>query len=138
MAHIVSPEELSTEAVSLGRPVYWVGKREGEELELLRTPEGSVFVRYLVDGAEAGDDRPDFLTIGTYPVRNAYAILREQAKEPGSLMREIGGGIVTGDQANPTSIYLAYPGEGYQVEVYDPRPGRALQLALSGQVVPVR
>ena len=37
----------------------------------------------------------------------------------------------------PNSVYLAYPGENVQVEVYDPRPQRARRLAREGRVRPI-
>ena len=37
----------------------------------------------------------------------------------------------------PQSVYLAEPSAEYQVEVNDPLPRRALEVALSGEVSPV-
>jgi hypothetical protein len=34
-------------------------------------------------------------------------------------------------------VYVAYPGTGIQVEVYDPAPGAALRLVSSQRIVPV-
>jgi hypothetical protein len=48
-----------------------------------------------------------------------------------------GGAFVWANPDSPTSVCLAEPGAGYQVEVYDLPPRRALALALSGDVVPV-
>ena len=36
-----------------------------------------------------------------------------------------------------TSVHVAYPGVDYQVEVYDPKAGAALELIDSGGIVPV-
>ena len=36
-----------------------------------------------------------------------------------------------------TSVYLAYPGQDTQIELFDPEPGRALQQARAGAVVPL-
>ena len=42
------------------------------------------------------------------------------------------------ESARPTNVYFAYPKQPYQVEVFDPKPGRALRLVLAGRVEPVR
>jgi hypothetical protein len=39
---------------------------------------------------------------------------------------------------HPTSVYLAWPGSRYEVEVFDPSPKHALDLVLSGAIVPIR
>ena len=41
-----------------------------------------------------------------------------------------GGGVAFQYKNRPTSVYLAYPGSDYQVEVYDPHAGRAGKLLL--------
>jgi hypothetical protein len=42
------------------------------------------------------------------------------------------------DSAQPTNVYLAYPDQPFQVEVFDPTPGRALDLVLDRQIRPIR
>ena len=37
----------------------------------------------------------------------------------------------------PRSVYLAYPGSNYEVEVFDPSLARARQLVTSGQIISV-
>jgi hypothetical protein len=41
------------------------------------------------------------------------------------------------DTQHPTSVYVAYPGSDYQVEVFDPSPARAEGLVLAGGVSPI-
>jgi len=143
-AHIVTSGGLADVAASLGHPVYWAGEHQGEQLELSGTKDGSVYVRYLTGGAEAGDDRPDFLTVGTYPVEDALGVLRKRGKcSPPRCDRPLrhelpGGGLLVAEEANPTSAYLAFPGQNFQIEIFDPRPGQALKLGLSGKILPVR
>jgi hypothetical protein len=35
------------------------------------------------------------------------------------------------------NVYLAYPGQDVQVEVYSPTPGEAARLVQQGKIVPV-
>jgi len=125
-------------ASTLGHPLYWVGEREGEDLELTAEADGSVYLRYLPEGTEAGDPRQVFLTVGTYPVADAQGALRRAAKEGGvELQRLEDGTVVLPNPSSRGSVYLAYPDSDLEVEVYDPDPGRALRLVRSGAVEPV-
>jgi hypothetical protein len=100
--------------------------------------EGRTFVRYLTEGAEPGDPRPDFLTVGTYAFPGAVESLQELAGEAGGVERSApGGGVVYFNRDQPQSVYLAYPGMDIQIEVYDPDPVRAKNLVTSGQIVPI-
>jgi hypothetical protein len=83
-------------------------------------------------------DRHPYLTVGTYPVRNATAAVETIAKRKGAERVPISGGIAVVDPAHPTSVYLALSGSSSEIEVFDPSPALARQLVASGQIVPVR
>ena len=118
-------------------PIYWAGERPGAELEYDEAGDRA-FVRYLTGGAEAGDPRPVFLTIATYPLDDPADALRANARRTNTrLQRAPGGALVWVNPDRPQSVYLAEPDSTHQVEVYDPLPRRALSVALSGDVVPV-
>jgi hypothetical protein len=137
-AAIVSTDELSEKATEQETPIYWAGEQNGSEIEFSQPEAGRTYVRYLTGGAEAGDPNSEFLTIGTYTFEDATNALREQAKQPnGVLASAPGGGVVYFDKSHPQSVYLAYPGEQVQIEVYDPNPKRSLGLVSSGLIVPV-
>jgi hypothetical protein len=137
-AEIVSPDSLRETASEAATPIYWVGEQAETELELSQPEKDRNYVRYLTGGAEAGDKRANFLTIGTYAQPNAVASLRRQAKRSGGTIdHSPGNATVYYDRSNPQSVYLAYPGAPVEVEVFDPSFKRALQLVESGQVVAV-
>jgi hypothetical protein len=132
-----SVEQLTALSATLGHPIYWVGRRSAVTYELTRAPGGHVFVRYLPPGAAIGTDRP-YLTVGTYPVKGAFALTEELSKASTSVPVEPGsGGIAFYSKARPTNVYVAYPGTDLQIEVYDPAPGAARGLVTAGRVVPV-
>jgi hypothetical protein len=138
-AAAVSYSQLQSLPGQVGHDVYWTGKKTGYTYELTRTSQGNIFVRYLPASAKVGDPRSNFLTVGTYPSRNAYADLKKVAAKPDSVSRQLaGGGIAVYSKQRPASVYAAYPKKGLQVEVYDPSPARARQLVFSGQVRPLR
>jgi hypothetical protein len=138
-ASIASESELRDVAASTSTPVYWVGPREGHTYEVTRTSDGRIYVRYLPEGVDAGDSRPQFLTVGTYPRPNAWAELRRASREPGAVSRRLpNDGMMVFSRNRPTSVYVGYAGGRFQIEVFHPSPNEARKLVLDGGVVPVR
>ena len=128
-------EDLVALSQDLGQPVYWAGPRENTTYELTVIGNGSVYVRYLPSDAEVGS-KPLALTVATYPLPDAY-----------KATKRIASGTVTVDapddayamhtKGNPHNVYLAYPGEDVQVEVYSPLPREAPRLVRQGEIVSV-
>jgi hypothetical protein len=134
-----SVEQLRALAVKLGHPIYWAGTQPGVTYELTTTKDGSVYIRYLPQGAQIGDKRPNYLVVGTYPQKGAFKILQATAAKNQVKALPIGdGGLFFVDEKHPTSVYVAYPGVDFQIEVYDPVPSRARQAVTSGRIGPVR
>ena len=136
-ARIVDAAQLADAAALAGHPVYWAGTIAGTELELSESGEGGIQVRYLGEGAEAGDESAGVLNVASYPLSDPTGALRAFAEKRGSTVRRSRDGReVVVNRANPTSAYFASPDNSVQVEVYDPSPQRALALALSDRVRP--
>lgn len=134
---VVAESELLGAMEGVGYPVYWAGPRLGVKYEVSRPEEGRAFVRYLPKGEEAESAKP-FLTVGSYQQPDALAGIRELGQKQGAiLVRIAGGGAGYSQGPKATSAYLAFPGVETQVEVYDPKPGKALDLIRSGAIVPV-
>jgi hypothetical protein len=134
-----SAQQLKELATTLGHSIYWAGAQASVTYELTRTRSGNVYLRYLPQGVAVGAPKPDYLTIGTYPQKGALAILEKTAaKNHAPTMSVVGGGVALVDNKHPTSVYLAYPHVDLQIEVYDPKPGRAQQLVASGRIAPIR
>ena len=129
---------LKTVASLLGHPVYWAGPRSGTTYELTRTSDGRIYIRYLPHGVKIGDRKASYLIVATYPVLNAYRAVQTAAKERGAETFSVkGGGKAVLNKSAPTNVYFAYPRSNYQVEVFDPTPGRARNLVASGKIRPV-
>ena len=136
---LVSAEQLASEAKSLGRPIYWAGRRSNWSYELTVTDSGRVFVRYLPRGAAAGDSRSGFLTVGTYPAADAYPNLKKVSTGHGVHSNLLpNDGLLVAPTRLPKNVYLAYPNDDYQVEVYDASTGAARRMALNGLVEQIR
>jgi hypothetical protein len=130
-----SVARLEAVASAAGHPVYWAGPRAGTTYELTRTTDGRIYVRYLPKGVKLGDRRSIYLIVATYPVPGAYRAVLAAAKQKGARTFGVaGGGKALVNAKTPTNVYLAYPGSSYQIEVYDPKPGRARALVASGRI----
>jgi hypothetical protein len=137
------PEAMSTQKLAdfagdEDHTVYWAGEGPGSVYEVTRTKQGNVFVRYLDSEDQIGDDEADFLTIGTYPMDDAYDVTTAASNADDAISgRSPDGGLVVANESAPTSVYLAYPGGDVQIEIYDPDPERAMKVATSGDVEPI-
>ena len=133
----VSAQDLAALPATLHHPAYWAGPKSGFTYELTRTSDDRIYVRYLPAATSVGVQRP-YLTIATYPVRDAAAAVRRVANRLRVKPVELSnGGVAVQDTEHPTSVYFAYPGAPYQVEVFDPSPAHARALVLSGRITPL-
>lgn len=127
--------DLQALAASVGHPVYWVGQDPEATYEVTHSVDGSIYIRYLTASAQIGDPNPDFLTVGTYPVENAYSALEAVAAEDGAKSSESAtGALVVQTASRPGSVYVTFPDAGYQIEVYSPDAERAFELAKSSSL----
>jgi len=118
-----------------GHPVYWVGPRPGTKYEVTRTSNGNVYIRYLTEAAPVGDERPNYLTVGSYPFKQAYATLRQSARKQDTKSGRLpNGGLYVVSRGRPNSVYVAYPGSDVQIEVFSPSASQARQFVTSGKL----
>lgn len=133
-----SPSDLRAAAAEVGHEIYWAGPDEDGRVELTVTTDGRAFVRYLTGGAEPGRQAADFLTVATYRIGDGFAATSEVAGREGRESFELdGGGLAVLDPADPERVYFAYPDSELQIEVFDPRPGRARELVEANEIVPI-
>jgi hypothetical protein len=131
----VSETDLSGLSKSLGQPVYWAGGKKDTQFQLTRQKDQ---IRVAYPAAAGANAAQGLLTIGTYRLPDALAAVLRAGKTPTAKVYELErGGRAVSDSNRPTNVYFAYPKQDFQVEVYDPKPGRALKLVLRGKVRPV-
>ncbi len=128
--------ELQKKAASLETTIYWIGPKSGVTYEYTRNPGGNVYLRYLPIGVAVGTSAA-YPTVGTYPISNAYATTRAAARRAGSVKVRLTGAEAFYSKSKPTSVFVAFPGSDYQIEVYNPVSGEALATVESGRVRPV-
>lgn len=139
-AQAATEQDISSLAQKDNQPIYWAGEQPGTtDLELTKTNDGNVYVRYLTGNAPIGTPKPSYLTVGTYPFGNSLHAIKVIAKQPGAHTFNVANnGLAVQNSSSPTSVYVAYPDEkGYEIEVYDPDPAKALDLVKSGDIQPV-
>lgn len=133
----VSESQLKSLASESSQPIYWAGPKHGT-YELTRTTDGRTYIRYLPSADKVGDRTPNYLTVGTYPTKQAFSALRRAAARDGAVSANVDhGGLLVFNNSAPKSVYFSYPKSGYQVEVYDPSPLQARALVLSGSIKPI-
>src|SRR2546421_4851970 len=74
----VSESQLKSLASQSSQPIYWVGPKHGT-YELTRTTDRRTYIRYLPSADKVGDRTPNYLTVGTYPTKQAFSALRRAA-----------------------------------------------------------
>jgi hypothetical protein len=133
----ISVKGLKTIA-ALGIRVYWAGERPGSTYELTKTADNRIFIRYLPGGVPVGSDK-EYLTIATYPVKNAFAVTGKLAGKSSSVRIGIGkDGVAFYNRESPTNVLVAHRGSDYQIEVYDPSPAQTQRIVATREVSAVR
>jgi hypothetical protein len=136
-AEVVDRAGLEQLAASLDTPVYWAGELDAARYEVTRLADGTVYVRYLPEGAEPGSSET-YLTVATYLRPSAFAEIQSASREEGAAVFPVGeGGIAVVRSSTRDSVNFALPTVGAQIEVFSPKAGEARRLVESGAVVPV-
>jgi hypothetical protein len=127
----LSEGELKDVVQQLGETVYWAGSQRGAKYTINAQNVGAIYVRYLPDGKGISDTSPKYRVIATYKEANGYdATLAAGNQANGvSVARPDGSGVIYYNKNTPTNVYLAYKGQPYQIEIFDPSAEVSLALA---------
>jgi hypothetical protein len=137
-AEVVSVAGLRQRADGATHPVFWAGPRAGARIEFTQTTDGSTYVRYLTGSAEAGDKRPDYVVVATYPQPDAYDRATTTARGRGYRIWTLPtGGAAIAPSGASKNVYVVYPDKPYQIEVYAPTASEARRLVFTDAIVPV-
>ena len=133
----VTPAGLRSLGLSLHQPIFWVGPAANAQYERTSVGTNRILVRYLPPDVPIGS-RARYRTVGTYIVPDAYAAAQRAASKPGAIRIKVAtSAIAFSTKAHPLNAWITYPGSRFQIEVFDPAPGRARQLVASGKVARV-
>ena len=128
----VTGVQLAGYSEALGHPIYWLGPKPGMTYEFSRTLDGRTYVRYLPKGVALGT-RKAYLTVGTYPMDNAFAVTKKLATSS-QILKMTANSVEFSLKRRPTSAYVAYRGSAYQVEVYNPAATTSRGVVAAGPV----
>lgn len=118
--------------------VYWAGEEAGFTYVLRTEANGQASVRYIPEGGDANAAGAVYRVLGSYPIKGAFEVTKKAANTPDSvLLTNSDGSVVVYDKRKTTNVYIAFPDVDVQVEIFDPTPGKALELATSGRIVKV-
>ena len=128
----LSERQLRDKNTIINQPMYWAGPKQGYHYEFWRLKSDRIFVRYLPQNVKAGAPGAHYLIVGTYPLPGAYGALKKLANGKG--VSGPNGSLVWVRPGYPKSVYIVWPKVNYEVEVYNPNPSKALQIAKSTQI----
>jgi len=133
-----TPAALRSFSASSGKPIYWVGPRPDTTYEFTRTAGGRAYVRYLPPSAKIGNRSASYTIVGTYPTQDAHKVLTQLSTQPNEKsVPAPNGAVAVYSTSAPTNIYVAFPGEDVQIEVFDPSAAKARRYVTTGRVAPV-
>jgi hypothetical protein len=128
----LSESELVDLANQINQPIFWLGPEENYFYALTIAENEQSYVKYLPREESSADSDTAYRIIATYLRQDAYNITQSAANNPGAVgLSNSDGATIYYNSLTPTNIYLAYPGQNFQIEIFDPVPGAALELALT-------
>jgi hypothetical protein len=128
----LSQTEFIELAEQINQPIYWIGPAENFYYALTVAENEQSYVKYLPTVESASDNETAFRIIATYLKSDAYAVTQSASNNPGAVsLSNSDGAAIYYNAATPTNVYVAYPGQNTQIEIFDPVPGAALELALT-------
>jgi hypothetical protein len=131
----LSLDGLRAEAATIGTPLYWIGPKRGDRYEFTRTTKNRLYIRYLPKGVGAGKKEGQLLVVATYPWYKPYKALHKANKR--GVTGPNGTYIIPARAGDKKSVLVAFPKAAFEIEVYDPVPGKAATIAESGKLTTV-
>lgn len=128
----LTQSELIDLALKINQPIYWVGPGAEVNYTLTLAENEQAYVKYLPQGVLPGEGETALRIVATYLRQDAYSVTQAAANNPGAVsLTNSQGGAIYYNSATPNNVYLAYPGQNFQIEIFDPVPGAALEFALT-------
>ena len=127
--------ELRDVVRQLKRTVFWTGPQKNARYTINALTDGQTYLRYLPDGKGVSDTQPNYRTVGTYESQDAYtATLAAGNEANGVSFTTTDGRVIHYNKASEGNIYMAFKGKPFQIEIFDPNSGAALDIANSNKL----
>lgn len=122
--------ELRDVVKQLKRTVFWVGPLKNARYTINALTDGQTYIRYLPNGDGVSDTKPNYRTVGTYQAADAYAATLAAGNEAnGVSYTTTDGRVIHYNKSSEGNVYIAYKGKPFQIEIFDPKNGTALDIA---------
>ena len=110
--------------------VYWTGPMT-KSLYMLNTKKsGQSILTYLPQKVNSQKVIVNTRVIGTYYSQKAFAESLNIAASDGNVsFKNADGNLVFYPKDRETGVFVAIPNSSYQIEIYDPIPGQAINVA---------
>lgn len=128
----LTESQLKEVVAEIDQKVYWAGPMRGAKYTINAQNFNSIYVRYLADGKGISDQTPKYRVIATYKEANAYnSTLSAGNQANGLSFTKPDGRVVYYNKQVPTNVYVAFKGNPYQIEIFDPEAKTSLAIANS-------
>ena len=126
----LTESELIEAVKKLGVDAYWAGPVAGAKYTLAVPADGQAYIRYLPNGQGLEDTNPNYVVIATYTTTDAFTATQAAGNSSsGVTFINADGAAVYYNKDTPTNVYVAYPNQNYQIEVFNPISATALEIA---------
>jgi hypothetical protein len=132
----LTESQLRDQVISNKLNAYWVGPMDGAKYSLISNANGQVFVRYLPNGQGLEDTNADYRVIATYPQSDAFSITKAAGNQANAIsFTNADGAQVFYSKTYAANVYVAFPDSPYEIEIFDPKDGGALNLATNAGTI---
>jgi hypothetical protein len=127
----LSQNQLESLVTEESLTAYWAGPRPGYLYSIDTTAKNRVFLQYIQANKDSKNVIANSRIIATYYSKDGFARTVAAATQSGNTgFRNLNGSVVFYENDRNTDVYLAFPGEEVQIEIFDPLVGQALSLAI--------
>ena len=126
----LTESQLRDQVISHKLTAYWVGPMPGAKYSLISNANGQAFVRYLPNGQGLEDTNATYRVIATYPQSDAFSITKSAGNQANAIsFTNSDGAQVFYSKSYAANVYVAFADSPYEIEIFDPKDGAALNLA---------
>lgn len=127
----IDEKDLRALVVAKDLTVYWLGPEVGAKYLLNTSLVDGISLRVISTGTNSAGASEMYYEVGIWDEPDAFALTQKAALQPNGVgFINADGNAVYYDSRDPKNIYIGLKGADIQVEIFDPRPDKALVAAL--------
>ncbi|MEK6648900.1 MAG: hypothetical protein AABY37_06265 [Actinomycetota bacterium] len=129
----VNEKDLRNMVAAKNLTVYWLGPEAGAKYLLDTSLADGISLRVIYASASTGSTAASetYYEVGTFASPDAFALTQKAGLQPNGVgLINTDGNAIYYDSRDPKNVYVGLKGTDMQVEIFDPRPERALAVAM--------